>query len=83
MFLLALCMVMPMAAQNNKELNKQLKKEYRLKMKTLKKEYWALFGSSRSLEVRCYLSTTKNSIATMVTMPTRLWVLPATLFRKT
>lgn len=51
MFLLALCMVMPMAAQNNKELNKQLKKEYRLKMKTLKKEYWALFGSSRSLEV--------------------------------
>lgn len=38
MFLLALCMVMPMAAQNNKELNKQLKKEYKLKMKTLKKE---------------------------------------------
>lgn len=51
MFLLALCMVMPMAAQNNKELNKQLKKEYKLKMKTLKKENWALFGSSRSLEV--------------------------------
>lgn len=55
MFLLALCMVMPMAAQNNKELNKQLKKEYKLKMKTLKKENWALFGSSRSLEVMMLL----------------------------
>ena len=43
MFLLALCMVMPMAAQNNKELNKQLKKEYKLKMKTLKRKLGALW----------------------------------------
>lgn len=51
LFLLTLCLALPVAAQNNKELNKQLKKEYKLKMKELNKGKWTLFGSSRSLEV--------------------------------
>lgn len=52
MFLMALCMVVPAVnAQNNKALNKALKKEYKMKMKEFKKDGWKLYGSSRSLDV--------------------------------
>ncbi len=51
LFLFALCLVMPTVAQNNKQLQKQLKKEYKTKMKEFKKGNWQLFGSSRSLDV--------------------------------
>lgn len=52
MILLALCMVVPAVnAQNNKALNKEQKKEYKMKMKEYKKEGWKLYGSSRTLEV--------------------------------
>ena len=38
MFFMALCMVLPaLNAQNNKALNKALKKEYKVKMKEFKK----------------------------------------------
>lgn len=52
MILLALCMAVPAVnAQNNKALNKALKKEYKTKMKEFKKGGWTLYGSSRSLDV--------------------------------
>ena len=52
MFFMALCMVLPaLNAQNNKALNKALKKEYKVKMKEFKKGGWMLYGSSRSLDV--------------------------------
>lgn len=53
MLLLAVCVVMPMAyADNqNKQLEKALKKEYKQKKKELAKENWKLFGSSRSIDV--------------------------------
>jgi len=52
LLLMALCLIGTTAvAQNSKELEKQLKKEYKLKMKELKKGGWQLYGSSRSLEV--------------------------------
>lgn len=47
---------MPVMVQaQNKELEKQLKKEYRQKLKQLKKEGWQIYGSSRSLEVSLLL----------------------------
>jgi Ca2+-binding EF-hand superfamily protein len=52
MFLMALCLMMPVVkAQNSKALNKALKKEYKSKMKEFKKEGWKLYGSTRSLDV--------------------------------
>ena len=52
MLFMALCMVLPaLNAQNNKALNKALKKEYKVKMKEFKKGGWMLYGSSRSLDV--------------------------------
>ncbi len=52
MLLMALCMALPaLNAQNDKALNKALKKEYKVKMKDLKKGGWELYGSSRSLDV--------------------------------
>ena len=47
---LACCLLAPLSAQN-RVLEKQLKKEYKTKMKEYDKEGWKLFGSSRSLEV--------------------------------
>lgn len=45
MFFMALCMVLPaLNAQNNKALNKALKKEYKVKMKEFKKGGWMLYG---------------------------------------
>lgn len=38
-------------AQNSKALSKALKKEYKTKMKELKKGGWKLYGSTRSLDV--------------------------------
>lgn len=50
--LLAMILMAPVTADaQNKTLQKQLKKEYKAKMKEYKKEGWKLFGSSRSLEV--------------------------------
>lgn len=50
--LLAMILMAPVAADaQNKVLQKQLKKEYKSKMKQYNKEGWKLFGSSRSLEV--------------------------------
>lgn len=52
LFLMALCLIMPAAvAQNNKALEKELKKEYKTKMKEFKKGKWSIYGSSRSLGV--------------------------------
>lgn len=47
---LTCCLLAPLSAQN-RVLEKQLKKEYRAKMREYNKEGWKLFGSSRSLEV--------------------------------
>ena len=49
--ILAAIIMVPAIDAQNKELEKQLKKEYKAKMKEYKKEKWKLFGSSRSLEV--------------------------------
>ena len=50
--LMALCLVLPaVEAQNSKALKKAQKKEYKMKMKELKKGGWQLYGSSHSLEV--------------------------------
>lgn len=50
--LMALCLVLPVVeAQNSKALKKAQKKEYKMKMKELKKGGWQLYGSSHSLEV--------------------------------
>ena len=51
LFLMALCFVVPGVEAQNKTLQKQLKKEYKTKMKEYDKEGWKLFGSSRSLDV--------------------------------
>lgn len=51
LFLMALCLVAPMADAQNKLLEKKRKQEYKTKMKEYKKEDWKLFGSSRSLDV--------------------------------
>lgn len=52
-FLLVIGMLFacPVVNAQNKTLEKALKKEYKVKMKELKKENWKLFGSPRSLEV--------------------------------
>lgn len=39
------------SAQQNELLEKQLKKEYKLKVKQLKKEKWQIYGSTHTLEV--------------------------------
>ena len=50
--LLAFCLTMPVAmGQNNKALQKALKKEYKVKVKEYEKEGWKIYGSSRTLEV--------------------------------
>lgn len=52
MLLVAFCMTLPAVnAQNDKALNKALKKEYKVKMNEFKKGRWTLYGSSRSLNV--------------------------------
>lgn len=51
LFLMALCLMAPMADAQNKLLEKKRKQEYKTKMKEYKKEDWKLFGSSRSLDV--------------------------------
>ena len=51
LFLFAICLMFPAVAQNNKALEKALKKEYKVKMKEFKKEGWKIFGSTRSLDV--------------------------------
>ncbi len=51
LFFLALCLILPAAAQNDKALSKALKKEYKTKMKEYKKEGWKIYGSTRSLDV--------------------------------
>ena len=51
MMLMALCMFATATDAQNKNLEKQLKKEYKKKMKEYKAEGWKLFGSSRSLDV--------------------------------
>ena len=51
MMLMALCMFATATDAQNKNLEKQLKKEYKKKMKEYKTEGWKLFGSSRSLDV--------------------------------
>jgi hypothetical protein len=51
LFLMALCFIVPGVEAQNKTLQKQLKKEYKTKMKEYDKEGWKLFGSSRSLDV--------------------------------
>lgn len=51
MFLLAICMIAPVAMSQNKALENARKKEYKAKMKEYKKEGWKLFASSRSLDV--------------------------------
>ena len=41
----------PVANAQNRIMNKALKKEYKLKMKEFSKEGWAIYGTSRSIEV--------------------------------
>lgn len=56
MWLIALCLMAPVSSMaQNKALEKQLKKEYKTKMKQYKKEGWKLFASTRSLEVALLL----------------------------
>lgn len=56
MLLMAMALIMPSAiAQNNKALEKELKKEYKNRIKTFNKEGWKLYGSSRSVEVALLL----------------------------
>ena len=52
--LLSVCLLVPVvgvAQTNNKALNKALKKEYKAKMKQLKKGGWEIFGTTRTLDV--------------------------------
>jgi len=50
--LISVLFMMPAASNaQNSALSKALKKEYKTKMKELKKEGWKLYGSSRSLDV--------------------------------
>lgn len=51
LFLMALCLMAPVATAQNKVLEKARKKEYKTKIKEYKKENWKLFGSSRSIDV--------------------------------
>lgn len=51
LFLMAFCLMAPVANAQNKLLEKKRKQEYKTKMKEYKKENWKLFGSSRSLDV--------------------------------
>ena len=48
--LLSVLLVFPVSIQSQ-NLSKAIKKEYKAKMKQLKKEKWELYGSSRTLEV--------------------------------
>ena len=48
---LALALNCTTAQAQNSILEKQLKKEYKVKMKEFKKGNWTLYGSSRSLDV--------------------------------
>ena len=48
---LALTLNCTTAQAQNSILEKQLKKEYKVKMKQFKKEKWQIYASSRSLEV--------------------------------
>ena len=48
---LAVVLAVPFEAANAQNLSKAIKKEYKAKMKQLKKEKWELYGSSRTLEV--------------------------------
>lgn len=50
-FLMAMCLMVPVVNAGNKQLEKAQKKEMKAKMKEYKEEGWKLFGSSRSLEV--------------------------------
>lgn len=52
---MALAMVAVPANAQNKQLEKQLKKEYKLKMKEYAKGDWKVFGTSRTLEVALLL----------------------------
>lgn len=52
-------------AQNNKALEKAIKKEYKAKMKEYKKGGWKIFGTSRTLEVELlmhYEALTKEGV---------------------
>ncbi|MCM1290562.1 MAG: hypothetical protein NC201_06850 [Prevotella sp.] len=49
--IIAAVLCVPFAQSENKQLQKALKKEYKAKLKQLKKEKWELFGSSHTLEV--------------------------------
>lgn len=49
--LLAVLLAAPMGNVSAQNLSKAIKKEYKAKMKQLKKEKWELYGSSRTLEV--------------------------------
>ena len=51
LIIMALCLMVPALPAQNKQLQKQLKKEYKAKMKEYKNDGWKLFGSSRSLDV--------------------------------
>ena len=51
MLVMAIALIIPCVNAQTKKLPKELKKEYKTKMKEYKKEGWKLYGSSRSLEV--------------------------------
>ncbi len=51
LFIMAICLIAPVADAQNKQLEKKQKQEYKTKMKEYNKEGWKLFGSSRSLDV--------------------------------
>ena len=53
--LMALAIVAVPANAQSKQLEKQLKKEYKLKMKEYAKGDWKVFGTSRTLEVALLL----------------------------
>lgn len=48
---LAVLLAAPVETVSAQKLSKSIKKEYKAKMKQLKKEKWELYGSSRTLEV--------------------------------
>lgn len=49
--LLAVVLAVPVANVSAQNLSKAIKKEYKAKMKQLKKEKWELYGSARTLDV--------------------------------
>ena len=49
--LLAAVLAVPVANVSAQNLSKAIKKEYKAKMKQLKKEKWELYGSARTLDV--------------------------------